>query len=106
MLERDPGEPERRRFDAVVLLRCSRWGFLLPRVDRSSLGAFVDVDVRMVLASGHNVWDESEALLSHGRQTLDELGADPELARRELRDVLEADGYRLAIELLYPRGKP
>lgn len=45
-------------------------------------------------------------MLDHGRQTVDELKADPERGRRELRDMLETEGYRLAVDLLYPEGKP
>jgi hypothetical protein len=100
----EPTEEQQRQVDAVVLLRFPTWGFQLLR---TSLVAFVDVDARMVLAGrSESLWEQRETVFGRGRQTLDEIEADPELMRRELRDVLETAGYRLAVELQYPRGEP
>jgi hypothetical protein len=107
VLVREPTSEERQRFDAVVFLRFPAWGFLLLRTDDPSLAAFVDVEARMALARrGDSLWEQEEIVLGHGRQTMEELEADPELVRRELSDALETAGFRLAAELLYPRGEP
>ncbi|HXJ83175.1 MAG TPA: hypothetical protein VMS64_31385 [Candidatus Methylomirabilis sp.] len=107
VLESEPGKDQRQRFDAVVLLRFPEWGFQSLRANDPSLAAFVAVDARMVRSGrGESLWEQKDTVFGHGRQTLDELAADPELMRRELKDALETAGYRLAVELLYPRGKP
>jgi hypothetical protein len=107
VVESELAKEQRRHFDAVVLLRFPEWGFQSLRTNDPSLAAFVDVDARMVLAGrSESLWKQKDTVFGHGRQTLDELAADPELVRRELRDALETAGHRLAVELLYPRGEP
>ena len=107
VLESEPAKEQRRRFDAVVLLRFPEWGFQSLRANDPSLAAFVAVDARMVVTGrSDRLWEQKDTVFGHGRQTLDELAADPELVRGELRDALETAGRRLAVELLYPRGEP
>ena len=107
VIQTPPSKEEQPAVDAIVFLEFPTWGFELLRTDTPSLTAFVDVDARMVRArDGKRLWAQKERMLGHGRQTVDELKEDPERLRRELRDTLEATGYRLAVDLLYPEGKP
>jgi hypothetical protein len=91
--------------DAVVRLAIKDWGVRLPqRAISDDLAAFAEIETRMTRGrSADVVWDEHEVALGGRRHALSTYGHDAALLRRELTEMLERAGYRLANLLVYPR---
>ena len=106
MLDREPQGDELKRFDVVVLLKVPAWGLVrVTREEQVLMSGFAIIQARMTMASsGQVVWEEEDDATGHGWHALDSFKQDAELTRRELTDTLERAGWRLAAELLYPRG--
>jgi hypothetical protein len=93
--------------DAIIRLTVNDWGVRLPsRAISDQLAAFAEIQARMTRAGSQEIlWDEHEVSLGNGRHDPSAYQQDPGLLRRELTDMLESAGFRLANLLIYPREK-
>jgi hypothetical protein len=102
------GEPadDAQRPDIVVRLTVPTWGLLRVREgDPDLVSAFADVRAEMVARqTGVALWQDNEDVTGPERLPLKAFTDDRAFTRRQLVDVLERAGQRLANELLYAQG--
>jgi hypothetical protein len=105
-LEREPTAGDPRHDDAVVRVMVPAWG--LVRVlegDPDLLAGFADVRGYLTIpGAGVVLWETTQDVTAPGQFPVDTFMKDPDFARRELVDVLERAGQRLASELMYARS--
>jgi len=105
ILDAAPSPDSGLRFDAVLLVRISSWGFQQLRERDPLMTAFVEMQPQMRRAgTSEPIWSETETIIGRGQWLLKELNASPDLVRDELKETLERAGQQLAAELLYPRS--
>src|SRR5262245_3437658 len=95
-----------QRPDVVVHLTVPAWGLVRVREgDPDLVSAFADVRAEMVARqTGVALWQDNEDVTGPERLPLKAFTADRAFTRRQLLDVLERAGRRLASELLYAQG--
>jgi hypothetical protein len=102
------GEPadDAQRADIVVRLTVPTWGLVRVREgDPDLVSAFADVRAEMVARqTGVALWQDNEDVTGPERLPLKAFTGDRTFTRRQLLDVLERAGRRLANELLYAQG--
>jgi hypothetical protein len=105
-VEREPAGDERRRADAIIRLTVPEWGLVRVREGKPDLlAAYADVHAQIVLpATGAVVWEHAEDVTHPERLPRAALTGDGDVARHELREVLERAGQQVASEFLYARG--
>ena len=105
-LEREPTAEERRDDDALVRVMVPTWGLIQVREDDPDLLAgFADVRGYLTIpGTGIVLWEGSQDVTAPEQFPVDTFIENRDFARRELLDVLERAGQRLASELLYARS--
>ena len=106
LLEGEPTGDERRQTDELVRVMVPSWGLVRVREGKPDLhAAYADVRAQMVVRpTGAVVWEHDEDVTHPERLPLATFRSDAAVARRELMDVLERAGQRLASEFLYARS--
>jgi hypothetical protein len=104
--DREPVGDERRHIDAIIRVTVPAWGLVRVREGKPDLLAgFADVRAQMVVrATGTVLWEHEEDVTHAERLPLQAFTRDGDVARHELREVLERAGQRIANELLYAGG--
>lgn len=92
-------------FDAVATAAVGDWGLhLIPSREADALGGFAELGLKLTVGPGaHLAWEERRIFFGAGRHRLAAYAEDAALLRRELTEMLEAAGERVAAELLFPR---
>jgi len=105
-LEREPTGEDRQQIDALVRVAVPAWGVVRVREGKPDMmAAYADVRAQIVVRpTGVVVWEHDEDVTHAERLPLQAFTGDLELARQELKEVLERAGQRLANEFLYARS--
>lgn len=105
-LEREPMGDDRRQMDALVRVTVPTLGVVRVREGKPDMmAAYADVHAQVVVRpTGVVMWEHDEDVTHAERLPLQAFTGDGELARQELKDVLERAGQRLASEFLYARS--
>jgi hypothetical protein len=102
------GEPvgDEPRPDVVLRLTVPTWGLVRVREGEPDLvSAFADVRAEMVARqTGVALWKDNQDVTGAERLPLKAFTGNRQFARRQLLDVLDRAGQRLASELLYAQG--
>ncbi len=102
-LEREPTGEDRQQIDALVRVTVPALGIVRVREGKPDLmAAYADARAQVVVRpTGVVVWEHEEDVTHAERLPLQAFTGDGELARQELKEVLERAGQRLANEFLY-----
>jgi hypothetical protein len=105
-LEREPTGEDRQRIDTLVRVTVPALGGVLVREGKPDMmAAYADARAQVVVRpTGVVVWEHEEDVTHAERLPLQAFTGDGELARQELKEVLERVGQRLANEFLYARS--
>ena len=105
-LEREPTGEDRQQIDALVRVTVPALGVVRVREGKpDTISAYADARVQVVVRpTGVIVWEHEEDVTHADRLSLQAFTGDGELARQELKEVLERAGQRLANEFLYARS--
>jgi hypothetical protein len=105
-LEREPTGEDRQQIDALVRVTVPALGVVLVREGKPDMmAAYADARAQVVVRpTGVVVWEHEEDVTHAERLPLQAFTGDGELARQELKEVLERAGQRLANEFLYARS--
>lgn len=105
MLDQKLPAAEARKYDAVLTVRIMRWGLRAPAPTESeALAAFAEIQAQMMrVENGETLWEERDTVVGQGRHGLAAYQQDRNLLRQELQDMIEKAGYRVAMQLLYPK---
>ena len=105
-LEREPTGEDRQRIDTLVRVTVPALGVVLVREGKPDMmAAYADARAQVVVRpTGVVVWEHEEDVTHAERLPLQAFTGDGELARQELKEVLERVGQRLANEFLYARS--
>jgi len=106
VLEGEPADDSQPRPDVVVRVTVPTWGLVRVREgDPDLMSVFADVRAEMVARqTGVALWQDNEDVTGPERLPLKAFTADRAFTRRQLLDVLERAGRRLASELVYAQG--
>jgi len=106
LLEGEPADDAQPRPDVVVRVTVLTWGLVRVREgDPDLMSVFADVRAEMVARqTGVALWQDNEDVTGPERLPLKAFTADRAFTRRQLLDVLERAGRRLASELVYAQG--
>lgn len=103
VLEGDPTETERAKYDAIATFRFVSWGIRL--VDQNSperVTAFVDLQATLQKTGTEApLWDENVTVIGRETHPLSEFREKPDVTRREVSAVMDDAAYRLANNLIY-----
>jgi hypothetical protein len=101
--EREPTGKERQQIDALVRVTVPTLGVVRVREGKPDMmAAYADARAQVVVRpTGVVVWEHEEDVTHAERLPLQAFTGDGELARQELKEVLERAGQRLANEFLY-----
>jgi hypothetical protein len=105
-LEREPTGEDRQQIDALVRVTVPALGVLRVREGKPDMmAAYADARAQVVVRpTGVVVWEHEEDVTHAERLPLQAFTGDGELARQQLKEVLERAGQRLANEFLYARS--
>lgn len=91
-----------KSYDAVVSFEILSWGLrLAERSQGDLLKPFLEIHAQLVDAKGNKLWDETDVLVAHGRNSLSSYQNDHELFKKDMEEAIQDAGRRMAVSLIY-----
>jgi len=103
VLEKEPPEAEKAKYDAIATFKFVGWGVrLVERTSGERVSSFVDIMASLRKAGAADpVWSENTTVIGKGKHALADFRESPDVTRREVAAVVEDAAYRVANTLIY-----